>query len=260
MLNIFAAEQPHVSIAPEELFHIGGLAISNSMFYGWISSLVIIGLLIAAQKRLKITGIHGPAQLLEAGVEFITTTLNNTLGSQRMATKYTPLFATLFFFIMLSNLMGLLPGVGHALTYDGTNLLRPFTADLNGTLAMSVFGIIVVQVIAVKEAGMKGYLKHYFPGRLINPLTYLIGVFEIFTEFTRLITLALRLFLNVAVGEILIAVFSALAGYAGPIAGLPFTLLEIFVGILQAYIFVVLLAAYLSLAASHGSQTEMKAA
>lgn len=256
MLSIFAAETPHVSIAPEHLFDIGGLAISNSMIYGWLSSLVIIALLISARKRLKIGGIRGPAQLLEAGVEFITTTLTNTLGSQRMAVKYTPLFATLFFFIMMSNLMGLLPGVGHAITYNEINLLRPFTADLNGTLAMAIFGIVVVQVLAIKEAGVSGYLKHYFPGKLINPATYLIGAFEIFTEFTRLITLALRLFLNVAVGEILITVFAALAGYAGPLAGLPFTLLEIFVGVLQAYIFVVLCAAYLSLAATHASHTE----
>jgi F-type H+-transporting ATPase subunit a len=123
-------------------------------------------------------------------------------------------------------------------------------------MAMAIFGMIVVQVIAIREIGPKNYAKHYFRGSLINPATYLIGAFEIFSEFTRLITLALRLFLNVAVGEILIAVFSYLAGYLGPVAGLPFTLLEIFVGILQAYIFVVLLVAYLSLAISHSYHEE----
>lgn len=260
MLSLFAAEELHISIAPEKLFEIGNFTIYNSMVYGWISSIAIIILLILARKKLKVGSIKGPAQLLDAGVEFIVTTLENTLGSRRMAVKYAPLFATLFFFIFMSNLLGLLPGVGHSLTYEGTSLLRPFTADLNGTLAMAIFGIILVQVLAIKEAGVKGYAKHYFPGKLINPATYLIGAFEIFTEFTRLITLALRLFLNIAVGEILILVFSDLAGYVGPIAGLPFTLLEIFVGMLQAYIFVVLLAAYLSLAASHGNHTEAETA
>lgn len=256
MLNIFAADELHVVIAPEHVFTIGGYSITNSMFYGWICSIVIIALLVAARKRLTLTGGRGPAQLVEAGVEFIVNTLSNSLASRSIAVRYAPFFTTLFFFILLSNWFGLLPGVGHSLQYNETNLLRPFTADLNGTLAMALFGMIVVQMIAIRESGFKNYGKHYFPGKLTNPATYLIGVFEIFSEFTRLITLGLRLFLNVAVGEILIAVFATLGGYAGPVAALPFTLLEIFVGLLQAYIFVVLCAAYLALAISHNEHAE----
>ncbi len=89
------------------------------------------------------------------------------------------------------------------------------------------------------------------PGRLVNPLTYLVGAFEIFTELTRLFSLGLRLFLNIAIGEILIAVAADLGGPAASVAALPFTLLEIFVGALQAYIFVVLCTAYLSAATAH---------
>ncbi len=247
----FAAEELHVVIAPETLFQIGNIGITNSMFYGWICSTIIVVLLILARKRMKVTGTRGPAQLIEAGSEFIIDTLNNSFGNRRMAIEYAPIFVTLFFFILLSNWMGLLPGVGHSIQYNEVGLLRPFTADLNATLGMAVFGMIVVQALAIKESGLKGYARHYFPGKLVNPVTYLIGAFEIFSEFTRLVTLGLRLFLNVAVGEILIAVFAFLAGYAGPVAALPFTLLEIFVGLLQAYIFVVLCAAYLALAVSH---------
>lgn len=256
----FAADDLHISIAPEKLFQIGEVAITNSMVYGWFCSILIIGLLIAAARKMSVGGSRGPVQLIDAGVEFIVNTMSNSLGSRRMALKYAPIFASLFFFILLSNWLGLFPGVGHSIQYDGTNLLRPFTADLNGTMAMAIFGMILVQVIAIREMGPKSYAKHYFPGSLINPVTYLIGAFEIFSEFTRLITLGLRLFLNIAVGEILIAVFTHLAGIAGPIAGLPFTLLEIFVGILQAYIFVVLLVAYLSLAVSHSSHEAEEAA
>lgn len=255
-MTYFAAEELDISIAPQKLFEIAGITITNSMVYGWICSIIIITLLILAVKRLSIRGARGPAQLIDAGVEFIITTMSNSLGSRRIAVKYAPIFATLFFFILFSNWLGLFPGVGHSLQYNETNLLRPFTADLNGTMAMALFGMIVVQIIAIKEIGPKGYVRHYFPGKLFNPATYLIGAFEIFSEFTRLITLGLRLFLNIAVGEILIAVFTTLAKVAGPIAGLPFTLLEIFVGILQAYIFVVLLTAYLSLAISHTDHAE----
>ncbi|HEX5797831.1 MAG TPA: FoF1 ATP synthase subunit a [Candidatus Saccharimonadales bacterium] len=251
LISYFAAEELHITIAPEKLFQIGNISITNSMVYGWFCSLLIIGLLFIASRKMSVGGSRGPVQLIDAGVDFIINTVTNSLGSRKLALKYTPIFAALFFFILLSNWLGLFPGVGHSIQYDGTNFLRPFTADLNGTMAMALFGMIIVQVIAIREIGPKNYAKHYFPGSFLNPATYLIGIFEIFSEFTRLITLGLRLFLNIAVGEILIAVFTHLAGIAGPIAGLPFTLLEIFVGILQAYIFVVLLVAYLSLAVSH---------
>jgi F-type H+-transporting ATPase subunit a len=256
MLNIFAAEEPHIVIAPEGIFTVGGHVITNSMFYGWITSIIIIFLLYQGQKRLTIKGAKGLPQLLDAGAEFIVGTVSNSLGSRKLALKYAPIFATLFFFILISNWFGLLPGVGSSLQYNGTNLLRPFTADLNGTLGMALFGMIVVQIIAIRESGLKGYGKHYFPGKLTNPVTYLIGAFEIFSEFTRLITLGLRLFFNIAVGELLIGVFAFLGGYAGPIAALPFVLLELFVGLLQAFIFVVLCVSYLSLAISHEEPTE----
>ncbi|HEX5797002.1 MAG TPA: F0F1 ATP synthase subunit A, partial [Candidatus Saccharimonadales bacterium] len=225
--------------------------ITNSMFYGWICAVVIVIILYFAQRKLTIRSGKGLSQLVDVGAEFIVSTVANSLGSRTLAIRYAPLFATLFFFIMINNWFGLLPGVGHALQYNGTNLLRPFTADLNATLGMAVFGMAVVQIIAIRESGLGSYARHYFAGSLKNPITYLVAAFEVFTEFTRLITLGLRLFFNIAVGEILIGTFSFLAGYAGPIAALPFTLLEIFVGLLQAFIFVVLCISYLSLVISH---------
>ncbi len=252
IFNLFAsAEGPHIAIAPEKLFEIGGYPITNSMLYGWACATVLIILLIAGRKRIKLGGATGPAQLLDFGTDAIVGILQSTLGTRQRAIRYAPIFVTLFFFIMLNNWLGLLPGVGPAIEYHGNPLLRPFTADINGTVAMALFGMIVVQVIAIRESGLRGYGKHYFPGRLVNPLTYLVGAFEIFTELTRLFSLGLRLFLNIAIGEILIAVAADLGGPAAALAALPFTLLEIFVGALQAYIFVVLCTAYLSAAIAH---------
>ncbi len=256
MFSLFAAEELKVVIAPETLFTIGSYQITNSMFYGWICSVVIIVLLYRARTRITLAGTKGFSQLVDAGAEFIVDTVSNSLGSRKLALKYAPLFASLFFFILISNWFGLIPGVGHSVQYNHVALFRPFTADLNATLAMALFGMVVVQIIALKESGLRGYSKHYFPGKLTNPATYLIGAFEIFSEFTRLLTLGLRLFFNVAIGEVLISVFATLAGYAGPLAALPFTLLELFVGLLQAFIFVVLCASYLSLAISHQEHTE----
>lgn len=254
---LFAAEnEPHIAISPEKLFSIGGIEVTNSMLYGWITATFLIILFVWAMKRVKITGSRGLGAILEVGVEFIVNLLQGTLGNRRLATKLAPIFATLFFFIMFNNWLGLLPGIGPAIEYNGQPLFRAFTADLNGTIAMAIFGMVLVQIIAIREQGPKAHVKHYFPMHPLNPLTYLIGAFEIFTEFTRLLSLGLRLFLNVAIGEILIAVAAYLGGtFAAPIAALPFTLLEIFVGALQAYIFVVLCAAYLAATlAGHGEE------
>lgn len=249
--SILADSGPHVAIAPEKLFEVGGYAITNSMFYGWIIALLISILLIIAVRKMSIHGAKGPARLLDAGTDFLVSMVENSLGSREKALKYTPIFATIFFFILANNWLGLIPGVGTAIEYGGNPLLRPFTADLNGTLAMALVGILIVQAISIKENGPLKHAKHYFPGKMTNPLTYLIGAFEVFTEATRLFSLGLRLFLNVAIGEILIAIFAYLGGVAAPLAALPFTLLEIFVGLLQAYIFVILCVSYLSVNLSH---------
>ena len=98
------------------------------------------------------------------------------------------------------------------------------------------------------------HLRHYFNGSLKNPMTWFLGLFEILGEFTRIGSLALRLFLNVAIGEIIITVFAFLGSKAAPITSLPFVILEMLVGALQAYIFVMLSVMYLAVAVKHHEQ------
>ncbi len=261
MFSLFgSSSEPHVAIAPEELFQIGNYTITNSMFYGWVSSILIITLLFMAKKQIKVAGTKGIFKVVDAGVDFIISMLTSSLGSRQKAIRYAPIFTTFFFFILLSNWLGLLPGVGPAIEYNGSPLLRPFTADLNGTLAMAAIGIFFVEFLAIRENGIVGHVNHLFPGKWWNPLTYFIGIFEIFTELTRLFSLGLRLFLNVVIGEILIAIFAYLGGVVAPLTALPFMLLEIFVAVLQAYIFVLLCASYLSVATSHSTEHAEEAA
>ena len=179
------------------------------------------------------------------------------MGDRELALKYAPFFVTIFFFIAFSNLFGLLPGVGEALTvHGGIPVFRAFTADLNGTLAIATISMVMIQYYAIKESGFVRHLRHYFAGNLKNPLTYLAGIYEVLNEFIRVGSLALRLFLNVAIGEIIISVFSYLGKFAAPLTALPFLLLELVVCILQAYIFVMLSITYLSLAIKHGEEHE----
>ncbi len=253
LLHRFAAESgPTVHIAPGGLFEIHGYTITNSVLFGWLVSVFLIVLLTTVARRMTLKPRAGFTQMVEIGTDFITGVLENSLGDRDKALKYAPYFVTIFFFIALSNIIGLLPGVGEAITYHGLPVFRAFTADLNGTLAAAVLSMIMIQYFAIRESGFFKHLRHYFAGKLWNPLTYLIGVYEVFNELIRVFSLALRLFLNVAIGEIIISVFSYLGKFAAPLTSFPFLFLELGVALLQAYIFVMLSVTYLSLAITHG--------
>lgn len=252
----FAEESgPAVHVAPGGVLHIGGFTITNSILYGWAASLFITLLLIWVAKRVTVKPKRGIIQFVEAGVDFISNLVMNAFDDKKIGRKYVPFFVTLFFFIMLNNWLGLLPFVGEGFVRGENPLLRPFTGDLNGTFAIGVFTMLFVYAASVKESGgpLK-YLRHFFIGSPKNPLFFLIGLLEMLTDLTRVISLSLRLFLNVTIGEILIAVFAYLGSVLAPVTALPFTLLEIFVGALQAYIFVILSTMYLAIAVNHAAE------
>jgi len=257
LLTRLAAESaPVVHIAPGGLFIWHGFTITNAMVFAWLCSVLFIILFTFIGRRATMRPKGGLTQIVEIGTDFVTDTLENSLGDRQLALKYAPFFVTVFFFIAFSNLFGLLPGVGEALTYHGTPVFRAFTADLNGTLAASALSMLMIQYFAIRESGFSRHLRHYFAGNLKNPLTYLAGIYEVLNEFIRVGSLALRLFLNIAIGEIIISVFSFLGKFAAPLTALPFVVLELGVCLLQAYIFIMLSVTYLSLAIKHGEEHE----
>ena len=110
----------------------------------------------------------------------------------------------------------------------------------------------LVYYASVKESGGIGpYLRHFFVGSPKNPLYLIIGMLEMLTDLTRVISLSLRLFLNITIGEIVIAVFAYLGHFLAPVTALPFFLIESFICILQAYIFTILAVMYLAVAVNH---------
>ncbi len=247
---------PPVHIAPGGLFELNGFTVTNSILFNSVVALVTITTFAIIARRITLRPKGGLTQFLEIGTEFITNLIETSLGDRDKAIKYSPYFATIFFFIFISNIFGLLPGVGEAFTYNDTPLLRAFTADLNGTLAAATVSMFLIQYFAIKESGFIKHLRHYFGGKLWNPATYLVGVYEVLNELIRVFSLALRLFLNIAIGEIIIAVFSYLGKLAAPLTALPFLALELGVALLQSYIFVMLSVTYLSLAIKHGAEHE----
>ncbi|HEY1064184.1 MAG TPA: F0F1 ATP synthase subunit A [Candidatus Saccharimonadales bacterium] len=257
--NLFAASEsgPTIHVAPGEVFQIAGIPITNSILYGWIIAAIVIVFLIAVARRVTVKPRGGVVQFVEAGVEFIRNLVENSFDSKKKARRYVPYFVTIFFFILLSNWLGLLPGVGEAVTSNENPLLRPFTGDLNGTFAIGIITMIVVYAASIRETGgFKKYIRHFFLGSPLNPLYLVIGILEMFTDLTRVFSLSLRLFLNVTIGEIVIAVFTYLGSGLAPVAALPFVMLELFVGALQAYIFTMLAVMYLAISVNNAHAHE----
>ncbi len=259
--KLFAStDGPHIALSPEKITEFAGFTISNSIIYGVICAFLLAVILLIARFRIHQKAARGFTQLVEILVEFIIGLVEGPLGSRKKAITYAPIFGVFFLFIIFSNLMGLLPIVGpgvFARTAEGnTPLFRPFTADLNGTIAMAVIAIITIQYLSIKESGFLGHLKHYFTDKPFNPINMFIGILEVFGEFTRMISLSLRLFLNTAVGEILISVFAYIGKDFRSFTILPVAMFEMLVAGIQAYVFTVLCATYLGLAISHGHDDE----
>lgn len=254
---------PIVHVAPGTDFTLGGAHITNSIFYGWIIAVVMIVLLVGVARRVTVRPKGGLTQYVEAIASFMIDTVEGAFTDLKTAKKYVPFFVTLFFFILLHNWSGLIPGVGDAFQLHGHPLLRPMTADLNTTVALGLVTMAIVYVASIREAGgFTKYLRHFFMGSPLNPLYLVIGIIEMITDLTRALSLALRLFLNMAIGEIVIAVFAYLGGLLAPgsvlspITAFPFTLLELGVGALQAYIFVILAVNYLAISVNGTQQHE----
>src|SRR5690606_10816697 len=144
---------PAIHITPGELFTIGDVAVTNAMVWGVVSSIFILIALIVTAKGMTVRPKRGFTQFVEIGTEFIISTIQGALGSRKKAIKYAPFFVTAFFFVMFSNWLGLIPGGGETFVYNDQPLVRPFTSDLNGTLAASIVMMFLVQYFAVKDLG-----------------------------------------------------------------------------------------------------------
>lgn len=247
----------HVSLKAERLFMLGPLRVTNSMLLGLVTSVLFVVFMLVIAKKTTVRPKAGIVGTVEVLVEFITGLIESPLGSRERAVRYTPYFSVFFFFIVMTNLLALLPVVGPALSIsvgsESVPLLRPFTADLNGTIALAVIAVAMVQYISVKEQGFKHHIQHYFTNKPLNPMNFFIGLLEVFGELMRVVSLSLRLFLNTAVGEILVLVFTSIVVGHGrtPFAVLPILLFELMVAVVQAYVYVTLCATYLGITISH---------
>ena len=254
ILAAFTAEP----LAPQKIFNLGPVPITNSMLLGIISLFLVCLLFGLAAKASRVWPTSRLAFYVESLIGAVFGMMAETFGDEKKARKHFPLLISLLLFILVGNLSGLLPGI-QTIKYHDVSLFRSWTTDLNSTLAMAVLSLATVHFYAVKDVGLRGYIRHFFSGSLRNPMTWFIGLNEIFSEILRLVTLSLRLFGVIYGGEALLFAIATLAGNFGWVATLPVIFLEIFVSLIQAYLFMMLTASYIVMSTSHGGESSSHA-
>lgn len=234
-----------VSLAPEVIFHIEGIRITNTILTTFLVDIILIAFVFFSTRNLK--PVPGFLQsVAESAVDYFYT------ATQQIAGKFTdpiyPWFGSFFLFIFTLNIVGLLPGVGSIGFFEvehGENvfvpLFRAATSDFNTTLALAVVSLCATHYLAIKYNGIKGYLGKFFS---LNPILLFVGLLELVSEGTKVISLSFRLFGNIYAGEVVLSTISSLFAFVAPI---PFLLLETIVALVQALVFAMLTMVFMTI-------------
>jgi F-type H+-transporting ATPase subunit a len=187
-------------------------------------------------RRLTASAQLSRAQnLLEVLVEGLTSQIQEI--SQQEAGKYLYFIGTLFIFIATSNFLSIIPGY------------QPPTGSLSTTTALALCVFVAVPIYGIAQQGLGGYLGHY-----IQP-TIFMAPFHIISEISRTLALAVRLFGNVMSGTVIVGLLLAIVPLFFPIV---FKLLELLIGMIQAFIFAVLATVYIASATqAHAEQKRL---
>lgn len=225
-----------IAVAAMKISQIGGLVITNTFFW----TLTITAMLIASmvfifrEPRLVPTKTQN---FFEFIIESLMGFTDSITGSREKTQEIFPLAATLFLLIWSVNLIELVPGVGVF------PMLRSPSSDLNFTIALAVISIVSVNYYSIKHLGTGKYLGKFFNFK--NPIQFFVGILEFVGEFSKVISLSMRLFGNLFAGEVLLIIISSLCAYLLP---LPFLALEVLVTFIQALVFATLTVVFYSIA------------
>ena len=199
--------------------------------------LVVFGLRV----RSKLTNTEAALQpedgvtarnVAEIAVEFVSGLAQGVIGHN--AERCVPLLAAFFVFILLSNLIGLVPG------------FVPPTSNFNTTLGLGLVSFLAYNAYGMREHGVGGHLKH-----LLGPVIWiapLMLVVELFSHAFRPISLGIRLFANMFADHEVVSIFTNLTKVVIPVL---FYVLGAFVAVVQAFVFTMLSAIYISLSMAH---------
>jgi F-type H+-transporting ATPase subunit a len=291
----FKPIRPHIQVAPENLSAeplfslpvIGDFYLTNTMVASFITMIILLLLAIAVKRILSKSSREprGIAGVLEMLVEYL---YNMTEGSAgKWAGAIFPYFGTIVLMVLISNWMGLIPGVdsigllehskeGYPLLtiipnflsaivagkvaegsmgYIVTPFVRPVSTDLNFTVALAIVSVTMTQVIGFKAQGIRYLTKFFnilnlFKKPFFGFMDFLVGFLELISEFAKILSFSFRLFGNIFAGAVMLFVIGSLVPYFVPSILMMF---EVFVGLIQAVVFGLLTMVFMSMATQgHG--------
>ncbi|OGO27720.1 MAG: ATP synthase F0 subunit A [Chloroflexi bacterium RBG_16_52_11] len=291
ILGFFAAQAyppvlPHIQLPAEVTAHFGNFAWTNTMTAMVIGDviLLLIALLVSRAAKSGQLVPSGFSGAVEALMEVIYNLTESTAG--RWAKSIFPFFAAITLLVLVSNWIELIPGVdsigliekahegGHAVEQvlpgvvtiapeEGEFALIPYvrvlSTDLNFTVALALTSVFMTQVFGVRALGPRYFEKFInvrgiFTRPIFGVIDFAVGLLEMISEFSKILSFSFRLFGNIFAGSVLLFVIGTLI----PVfAQSGFLLLEFFVGLIQAFVFGMLTMVFMSQAvAGHGEHAE----
>ncbi len=247
----------HISLAAEQIFSLLGLPVTNSIIMTWITMAILIILaLIVGRQPMQVPGKL--QNFVETILEALLNLTNSIMQDWQLTHRVFPLVCTLFLLIVLSNWLGLVPGVGaigFVRELHGQSVItpwfRPTNADINSTLSWAIISVVMTQVFGVIALGFSSHMSKFlnfkglFSFKFEGVISFFVGILETFSEISKMISFSFRLFGNVFAGEVLLTVIAFLVPYVAP---LPFYLLELFVGLIQGVVFTTLTLVFIKIA------------
>jgi F-type H+-transporting ATPase subunit a len=235
---------------------------TNYLFFLFIAILILVVVIFLAVSKLSLVPKNKLSNAVEALAEFVRNDIAVAIIGHD-GPKYFSFLATVFFFILINNILGLIPGC------------KPGTGTMGVTVALSTTVFIFFNAVGFKSKGAWGYIKSFAPAGIPFPINLIVWVIEVFSAFLRVFTLAVRLFANMYAGHIILGIFAILTalftepliealqtghGIGGALTGaLPsigwlalmtaLYALEVVVAFVQAYVFTLLSAVYIGAAA-----------
>ncbi len=291
--TIFVPVQPEITVAAEKLFDItlpwgGTFAVVNTLPTLFVTIFfVILPLAWATRNSLRKSAKtdlvpRGIGNVSEAILEMLYNLTEGSAG--KYAKMIFPWFATIMIYVLFANLLKLIPGfesIGvlhphggeHAAELHGWYLYNPemsheyilapffrgISVDLNFTTSLALIAVVMIQVIGFRAQGF-GYLSKFFNTKrmfkvpFFGAMDFLVGLLELISELSKILSFAFRLFGNMFAGIVLVAIVAGLLGKISILAAMVM-LFELFVGVIQAFVFGMLTMVFMAQATQgHGEE------
>ncbi|MBD3238563.1 MAG: F0F1 ATP synthase subunit A [Candidatus Moranbacteria bacterium] len=250
----------HISLAADKVFELGGLPITNTMITVWVvMAMVLVGAYLVGRNIQSVPrGMQNVAELI---LEGLYNYYNSVFQDKKKTKKYFALLTSFFLIIVIGNWTGILIElfpiyVQAPLAHKSheVHLLRGINTDLNVTLSWALISVGLVQFFGVSSLGFFNYFSKFI--NLKGPIDFFVGIIEIISELSRIVTFSFRLFGNILGGGIVLLIISEMtssfkvSGVNLPLFGtpIPFYGLELFVGFIQALIFTTLTLVFIKMA------------